>query len=226
MSDRLKTLSLRQLMQAVLDRMRAIGAPSPVRSLDSKPLVVGVFSKDRDAHRGQAGDGTARGYKMFCAWGQGVVPDVWLLGPMNHADPDAGVKLVPQMSHCLYVLGDANHDSNPLHAVCTACGVQLLAPRKKPQTGLGHRDHEPGRLRSILMMESPLRNGKGPTEFAKALYAMRGDIERRYGNLCSFGAGLQSLPSWVRTPKRVALWIAGKLIINGVRQCEKQGLAA
>lgn len=226
MSDRLKTLSLRLLLQAIMDRLAALGESALVRRLDSKPLPVSAFSKDRDARWGQAVDAKARGYKLFCCWGAGVMPDAWVMGPMNRADPDAGVELVPQLQGCAYVLGDATHDSNPLHAVCTACGGQLIAPRKKPQTELGHCRHEPGRLRSIALLESSSLSGTEPSAFAKSLYAMRADIERRYGNLCVFGGGLQPLPSWVRTPHRVVLWVAAKLVINGVRQCKIKGLAA
>ena len=53
---------------------------------------------------------------------------------------------------------------------------------------------------------------------------MRADIERRLGNLCCFGGGLAPLPAWVRTPHRVARWVAAKLVINGLRQCQLQGL--
>jgi hypothetical protein len=55
---------------------------------------------------------------------------------------------------------------------------------------------------------------------------MRSDIERRLGNLCCFGGGLAPLPAWVRTPHRVARWVAAKLIINGLRQCRLQELTA
>jgi len=186
MSVRLRTLSLLLLMQSVQDRLRELPAAlALVRQLDSKPLVVGGYSKDRDAAWGQATAASqSRGYKLFCGWGAAVVPDAWTLGPMNYSDPEAGVELVPKLQGCAYVLGDANHDSNPLHAACASCGIQLVAPRKKPGTGLGHRTHEAGRLRSIEMLECPTLLGTGPSPFGKDLYALRSHIERRYGNLC------------------------------------------
>jgi len=226
MSERLRTPSVRLLMQALLDRLRADGQETLVRVLDSKPLTVGCYSKDIDARWGQAAKAKARGYKLFCAWGCKMVPDAWTLGPMNAADSDAGVKLVPQLAGAAYVLGDASHDSNPLHATCDRCGCQLVAPRKKPQTNLGHCVHEPGRLRSIQILEWPVLLGTAASEFGRDLYKMRGQIERDYGNLCSFGGGLQPLPSWVRRPHRVALWIAGKLLINAIRSTRNARLAA
>jgi DDE family transposase len=226
MSVRLRTLSVRLLMQSLLDRLRARGHEALMRVLDSKPLPVGGFSKDHDARWGQATQAKARGYKIFCAWGSKVVPDAWTLGPMNVVDSEAGTRLVPQLTGAAYVLGDAGHDSNPLHAVCDRCGMQLVAPRRRPHTHLGHGRHEPGRLRCVQMLEWPVLLGTTASPFARQLYALRTQIERNYGNLCSFGAGLQPLPSWVRKPHRVAMWIAGKLVINALRNCKNAGLAA
>ncbi|MGD0464953.1 MAG: transposase [Tepidisphaeraceae bacterium] len=226
MSVRLRTISVCLLLQAVLDRLHASDHPALVRVLDSKPLPVGCYSKDQDADWGWAATAQARGYKLFCAWGSGVVPDAWTLGPMSASDPEVGVKLVPQLEAAAYVLGDAGHDSNPLHAACADCGCQLVAPRKRPETSLGHRVHEPGRLRSVEMLEWPVLLGTAASPFARDLYAMRKQIERTYGNLCGFGGGLQPLPSWVRTPHRVAFWVAGKLVINALRRCANAGLAA
>jgi len=226
MSERLRTMSVRLFMRALLDRLRQDGHATLVRKLDSKPLSVGCYSKDSDAHWGQAAAAKARGYKLFCGWGGCVVPDAWTLGPMNAADCEVAVELVPQLAGAAYLLGDAGHDANSLHAVCARCGCQLVTPRKRPQTGLGHGKHEPGRLRSIEMLEWPVLLGTAPSPFAAQLYAMRLEIERTYGNLCGFGGGLQPLSSWVRTPHRVALWVAAKLLFNALRICKNARLAA
>jgi len=59
------------------------------------------------------------------------------------------------------------------------------------------------------------------------LWQRHSQIERDLGQWCSFGCGcLQPLPSWARTPHRVAYWSAAKLLINGVRLCRLRGLAA
>jgi hypothetical protein len=227
MSVRLRSVSVRLLMQALLDRLHSRGPSALVRVLDSKPLTVGCHSKDHDARWGWAATAKARGYKMFCGFsGGGVTPDAWTLGPMNASDPEAGVKLVPQLTGAIYVLADSGYDSNPVHATCDCCGCQLVAPRKKPKTNLGHCQHASGRLRSMQMLEWPVLLGTRPSAFARDLYAMRTAIERSYGNLCGFGGGLQPLPSWVRTPHRVAIWVAAKLVINGLRICKNAGVAA
>jgi hypothetical protein len=236
MSERLRTLPVLSLLAAVLGRLSSLAPPreSLVRVVDGKPLPVGGYSKDRDADWGKsAGGAWEKGYRMFQVWGKGVVPDCWTLGPMGEPEPTvAREELVPRLAEagCVgYVLGDKLFDSNPLHAECSPHGLQLLAPRKKPGTGLGHREHSPSRLRSIELLESPAPGDPpdaGRAPFARDLYAMRADIERRLGNLCCFGGGLAPLPAWVRTPRRVARWVAAKLVINGLRQCRLQGLTA
>jgi hypothetical protein len=239
MSGRLRTLSVLQLLAAVLDRLAALAPPEStlVRAVDGKPLPVGGYSKDRDARWGVAAAAAwQRGYKMFQVWGRGVVPDAWTLGPMGEPEPDvAREELVPALAERSggrlggYLLGDPLYDSNPVHEACSPVGLQLVAPRKKPGTGLGHRPggHSPSRLRSIQLTESPAPGdppAAGPAPFARALYAMRASIERRLGNLCGFGGGLSPLPAWVRRPRRVARWVAAKLVINGLRQCRIQRL--
>lgn len=238
MSERLRTLSVLQLLAAVLDRLASVAPPARalVRAVDGKPLPVGGHSKDRDARWGKSvADAWEKGYKMFDVWGKGVVPDCWTLGPMDEPEPVvARERLVPRLAAAGaggYLLGDALFDSNPLHEACSSCGLQLLAPRKKPGTGLGHGKggHSPARLRAIGLLESPPPGrlpAAGRAPFARELYAMRADIERRLGNLCCFGGGLAPLPAWVRTPHRVARWVAAKLVINGLRQCKLQRLTA
>ncbi len=226
MSRRLRTLCCWTLITGVYDRLRSITPRGLAlcRRIDTKPLVVGGFSKDPDAQRGYATGGLARGYKLAVAWGHSVVPDAVTVGPLNASDPSCAVNLIDQMTRrdpqaSGYLLADATHDTNPLHQYAAAHDFQLLTPRKKPGTELGHRDHSLARLRSIELLE-------GPSRFGKSLYEQRGNIERDLAHLCGFGGGLQPLPSWVRHPARVARWVIAKLIINGVRQCTIKGVAA
>lgn len=224
MSRRLRSLSVVQLLTALMDRLRQVREPQAPREplvhrLDSRPLVVGGFSKDRDAHRGYATGGKARGYKSFDLVGTAVVPERIQLGALNWADPQGAARLIGQASLQGYLLADGVHDTNDLHGLARRQGLQLITPRKRPGTDLGHRPHDPGRRRSIDLLE-------GPSPFGRDLYRLREEIERRYGNCSSFGGGLQPLPSWVRTPNRVARWLWAKLILNGLRICINKGLAA
>jgi hypothetical protein len=234
MSTRLRTLSVQQLLERVFARLltvtAAVGGFCLGRRIDSKPMPVGGFSKDRDARRGYAtaAGGTCRGYKLFGCWGASpTMPEAIVLGPMNESDPEGAMRLIDRVVSLHgagatggYLLMDATHDTNPLHDYAAAHGFQAVTPRKAPGAGLGHRDHSPQRLRSIELLEGPADLNR----FGRSLYAGRGQVERDFGNAGSFGGGLQPLPNFVRRPRRVALWTTGKLIINGLRICQNHGL--
>jgi hypothetical protein len=77
--------------------------------------------------------------------------------------------LIPALNRGGYIRGDKAYDSNPLHEVALHIGHQLVAERIRPRTNLGHRQHSPGRLRSIALLQN---------KFGKALYHCRDDIDR------------------------------------------------
>ena len=244
LSVRLRTLSVQLLLERVLFRLLALSAALDgfclCRRIDSKPLPVGGFSKDRDARRGHATGGVrCKGYKLFCCWGRAALaPEAMTLAPMNRSDQGGGVELVDRLGALYggnggaggYLLADSTHDTNPLYEHAGVRGLQLLAPRKQPGTGLGHREHSPRRLRGIELLEGPadtLAFASSPAAthgFGPALYRCRGQAERDLGNLAGFGGGLQPLPSFVRRPRRVALWVTIKVIVNAVRICRNHGL--
>ena len=206
-----------------------------VRVIDAKPLPVSAVSKDRDAKRGYAAGCKARGYKLYCVWNaRSCVPEQWRLSSMNWPEPAAAAAMIPALSSGGYLLGDAIYDTNPLHRLCESCGLQLIARRKKPGTQLGHLPHAASRLRSIELLETrpalPLAKDASGMQaclgFGPSLYAVRVAIERYFGQMGNFGGGLSPLPNWVRRPHRVVIWIAAKLLINGLRTRQKQGLAA
>ena len=231
MSTRLRTLSVRHLLERVFVRLlnvTAVGGFCLCRRIDSKPRPVGGFSKDRDARRGYATGGTCRGYKLFACWGKSPsMPEAIAQGPMNESDQEGAIHLIDGLRRMHgpgttggYLLMDRTHDTHPLHDAAAAAGFQALAPRKQPGAGLGHRDHSPWRLRSIELLEGPAELNR----FGRSLYTGRGQVERDFGHMGSFGGGLQPLPNFVRRPRRVALWVTGKLVINGLRICQKHGL--
>jgi hypothetical protein len=218
MSRRMRNFSTLYLLQMLLASL-----PSPVSSLlqcvDAKPLVVGGFSKDPDAKWGQAVDAKAKGYKLFTVWSPAAAtPTQWLLGPMNQAEPLAAATMIRRLQGGGYILGDCIYDTNALHQLCRAGGFQLLSPRKKPGTQLGHQTHDPARLRSIELLElrPALPIYQASLKFGPSLYACRTAIERKYGHLGNFGGGLAPLPNWVRRPHRIAPWLAAKLLINAL----------
>jgi hypothetical protein len=203
-------------VQALLNRLEA-----DIRSrwpeewcliVDGKPLPVGGFSKDPDATTGYGAGQFYRGYKLHAIWGNGPIPWAWDVLPANVSEPTTATKIVASVPGEGYLLGDAAYDSNPLHNASAAVGRKLVAPRKKPGTGLGRgTKHHPQRLQSIELTENTDLH-----PFAVALHNWRTGIERQFGWLTSGVASLQNLPTFVRRLPRVRRWIQAKLIINAL----------
>src|SRR6058998_520210 len=136
MSRRLRTLSVQLLLEQVFYCLLAcvgLQAFCLCRRIDSKPLPVGGFSKDRDARRGYATGATCKGYKLFCCWGGGtLMPETLTLGAMSTSDPAGAMRLIDHLDrlHCGtargYLLADVTHDTNPLHDYVASRGLQLL----------------------------------------------------------------------------------------------------
>ena len=127
---------------------------------------------------------------------------------MNTGDSVTARKLVEQLSGEGYLVGDRQYDSNPLHRAASP-QHQVVAAQQRPGQALGHRPHAPSRLHALEMLKRP---------FGQMLLRYRTQIEREFGNLTSFGAGLGPLPSWVRKSHRVSRWVQAKLMINAIRQ--------
>ncbi len=207
MSRRLATTEVQRLMylmEQYLARLRPAGI---VTVVDGKPLVVGSHSKDPDCAWGRAGRGYAKGYKLHAIYGVAPLPLAWEIAPLNISEPEVAARLIPALARGGYILGDKAYDSNPLHDVALHWGHQLVAERKRPKDGLGHRKHSPGRLRSIAL----LRN-----KFGKSLYHCRDAIERCFGWLTNHGGGLLPLPNWVRRQHRIRCWVQAKLILHAI----------
>jgi hypothetical protein len=228
------TLSRRLRRPAITTILKAIEADlgedpqaTLIKIVDAKPMPVGSMSKDPEARWGQAGKAKAKGYKFFAVWGQGPVPIAWSIGPMNADEGTRAKDLIPHLRGGGYLLGDSAYDENELFDLAWKHGHQLIAPRKMPGAGLGHRKHSPQRLRSIDVLEGPAHEGaEGRLAFGKDLYACRTRIERRFSQLTTWGGGLGPLPAWVRRMHRVTLWIHAKIILGAVKESLPQGLAA
>lgn len=207
MSRRLRTTEIQRLLHAMEQRMAKLQDSSGwVLMVDGKPLVVGTHSKDPDAKWGHVRRGWAKGYKFHAVYGNGCMPLSWEVNALNVAEPDVAARMIPSLKRGGgYILGDKSYDSNPLHDISLAVGYQLVAQRKRPRAGLGHRRHSPGRLRCIDLLRG---------KFGQALYSLREDIERQFAWLTNHGAGLAPLPNWVRRLHRVRLWVQAKLLAH------------
>lgn len=217
MSRRLRSPAVKGLLAAMEQALRQRGEAHWIKAIDSKPLTVGAYSKDRDARWGKATKhGFARGYKLHAIWDGRAVPEVWGIEPMNIHDSQAAVQLLPQLSGSGYLLGDGQYDSNRLYDLAGVHDHQLVAPRRQTAKGLGHQRHSPYRLHSIELQQHP---------FGQQLSRERSDIERSFGGLTCFGGGLAPLPSWVRGRHRVQLWVQAKILINAARVLHRRELA-
>lgn len=215
------TMSRRQRSPHVVDLLNAVEqrVTRPTGSglywmIDGKPLVIGGCSKDRQAGYGKAAASKAKGYKLHAI----VDPDgrlaAWRIAPMNKDERVIAKRLLKTAEIQGYVVGDANYDSNYLHQICDARGnCQFVTPRRYgPGRNVGHRAQSPGRLRSIALLENP------QPLFGEQLLQQRSEIERYFGNATNWGGGLTHLPAWIRTHRRVRLWVQAKLTLTALRR--------
>ena len=234
LSRRLRTVGVLQLLGRVLAAASdPFGVPL-VKAIDSKPLTVGAYSRDRDAKRGRVAAGQlARGYRLHAVT-HGRAVRHWLIAPMNAHDAAVAPALLPRLEGGGYVGGDNAYDSNDCHALAAAANHQLVAPPRECNKGVRDARHNrPQRLRALDLLDSPLNacgpgggdgggGGGGGGAFGRDLYAGRQRVESCFGGLAM--AGLDHLPTWVRGPRRVALWAGGKILLSLVVMARKQGL--
>jgi len=207
LSRRLRRPALLELLESLQQRLRRRGARGLMHYVDGKPLSVRPHTRDPEARKGWAGGGYAKGYKLHLIGRSPAEVRAWEVTPMNASEPRTAARLVRQARIQGYLLGDANYDTNALHAACRQVGLQLVAPRRHGAgRGLGHRRHDPGRLRCIDMLENSL------TGFGPQLHRQRPNIERQLGSYSSASYGIAVLPPWVRRLHRVKLWVGAKLI--------------
>jgi len=206
MSRRLTTPAVQGLLAAVETALRA--SASAVKAIDSKPLTVGVCSKDRQARWGVATKGKSlRGYKLHAIWDGGPLPLAWRVTPMNVQDGVGGRPLLQQLTGDGCLLGDGQYDQNANYDEAAAHHHQLIALPRRPGAGCGHRRQSPHRLLGLRL----------GSEIRAWMRTARGQIERSFSGLTCFGGGLSCLPPWVRTLRRVVPWVQAKLVLNALR---------
>jgi hypothetical protein len=223
MSLRLRTLSVQQLLERTLAAVADLFHVPLVKQIDSKPLIVGAYSKDPDAKRGRVAAGQmARGYRLNTL-NHGRAVQHFELAPMNDHDSVTAPKLLKHLKGGGYVLGDNAFDTNALHQEAAANNHQLVAPARAVNKGVRDiKSNCPQRLRALDLLDSPLEKCGLKSEFGSNLYNRRTAIESGFGELSLMG--MNYLPAWVRGPRRVAVWCAAKLLIYLCRLATKQGL--
>lgn len=220
---RLKTPSVQQWLQELCREFRDQLPHSAQKFCDGKPLTVGGFSKDPDTAEGKLpGDGWGRGYKAHVIVDACGAVDVFEVTALDAGEPTVMRRLVPLIDLRGVVLrGDSNYDSNPLYRAVAQAGGRLIAPRKKPGTGLGHHPHHPDRLRAIAELEQS-------DESLKTHQRHRIRVEQGLAHLTNLPCGLSPLPNFVRRRRRVTLWVLAKITLYHLHLIlrQQQALAA
>lgn len=216
------TMSRRLRDPRVLDDLKALmhmlqdaclSSDDGMVRVDGKPLAVSWFSQDHDARAGWGAGQQQRGYKLHAMTRSALRLIDFEVEPMNVPESIVAETLLRNASargrlpRDGIALADASYDTNPLHAAAHECGVQLLAPRRRPGTGIStkHVQH-PGRVLSVTLLE-------GDEAIAKWQRAERACIEHFFANLTN-RVRLNHLPPWVRTLRRVRLWVAAKVTLH------------
>jgi hypothetical protein len=227
MSRRLRSIgviSLVEQVQASLDEQFSSGL---CKLIDSKPLVVSVYSKDRDARIGHGAGLPAKGYKVHAIVdASSREPQHWILAPMNRHDAAIAVELIDSMpqAQAAYLIGDNAYDSNHLYDLAAHKGCQLLAPQRPSAKGMGRRRHSPHRLAGHARLANPLQCVGQTQSFGSSMLNCRIGIEQGFAYWGNVPAGLGPLPAFVRKPRRVVMWVAMKLLIVAATRLSNTGV--
>lgn len=211
-NKRLKTLSIAGLIQRINDELRAQLPHTSDKSADGMPMIVSGYSHDPDARRGKVPDGWARGYKLHALFDSCGAFDQFEVTALDAGEATVLRRLIARTDlRGVTLRADANYDSNPTYRCAADAGARLIAPRRKPKTGIGHHFQHPDRLSAIAELEQTeqgLRNHKRHRIRAEQSFAL----------LSNLSFGLWALPNSVRRLTRVRLWVAAKILLYHLEQ--------
>ena len=214
MSRRTRRGDFMAFLGRVGERLNGKPVPGLVKVVDGKPLELPNHTSDRDAAWGRGVSRTSVGYKLHAVFSGNPMPDAFAITTLGVCEKRMAARMVGRLGGGGgYLLGDAHYDASWLFDYCHHHCHQLVCPRAKPGTGIGHHYVSPYRRRAIDMLESPA----AVNPFGAGLYDARTGVERDFSGLACFGGGLAALPSWVRRIWRVRNWVMSKLLINAAR---------
>ena len=225
MSRRLRDPAIPGLMRRLAQRIQRDLPPGRVLMTDGKAFMLEDRTHDRDASVGRGSGRMAPGYKLHAVVDEHHRLHGWRVMPMNHAEQTQTRALLGELrgerrAGRRLLLGDAGYNSNPLFAAARGVGLRLLAPRCKPDTGLGWRRHDRDRLSSKRLSED-----RGGWMWGK-VHGLRTGVERYFAGLSSGVVSGGHLPPWARRIHRVRNWIDAKIIINAARVVRNQKIRA
>jgi hypothetical protein len=217
---RLKSPAIQAHIQALNRDFRSRLPSSGDKAVDGKPMVVGAYSKDPDAKRGRLSkDAWGRGYKLHAIVDKHGGIDAYAVTSLNAGESTVARSLVGKVDlHGVTLRADANYDSGPLYTAVADGGGRLVAPRRKPGRGLGHRHHHPHRLQAIAEFEQHPSQG-----LQHKRHRLR--IEQTFGHLTNLPFGLAPLPNHVRRKARVERWIAAKIAVYHLHLAQQMATA-
>jgi hypothetical protein len=220
---RIKSDACQLILQHVHDELAGRGIRLCESGLiDGKPLPVSPVSKDRQATRGKVCGGYAKGYKLHAFVNHRRRIVIWSVMGLNVAEQSVAAEMIPLLPPLLtpdaLVMADANYDSAPLHQqAADTSHLCLLSPLKGQQL-VGDGGHHPATLRQMGAARRELvRAWDRHPDLMRYLLRQRDEIDRAFGVLVSTAGGLTSLPSWVRTLRRVRRWVGVKIILYNAR---------
>lgn len=213
---RLKTPAIQAHIDALNQNFRSRLPNTRDKAVDGKPMVVGAYTKDPDAKYGRlCNDAWSRGYKLHAIADKHGGIDAFAVTGLNGGESTVARTLVTQVDLRGAILrADANYDAGPLYTAVANAGGRLMAPRRKPGRGLGHRRHHPHRLAAIAEFEDSADKG-----LQHKRHRLR--IEQTFGHLTNLPFGLAPLPNWVRRQARVERWVAAKIALYHLHLAQK-----
>lgn len=210
---RAKSATVQEQIAQLSDHYRALLASGPEKVCDGKPLLVGGYSKDPDARTGKAPGGWARGYKLHAVVDAGGAVDEWEITALNANEGRMAITLIDGRDmHGTLLRADGNYDCVDLYATVARAGGRMLAPRRKPGTGLGSHAQHPHRLQAIQELE-------GTAAGLKAHDKHRIRIEQIFGRMTTVSFGMWGLPPSVRRLLRVRRWVNAKIALYHLYLC-------
>lgn len=201
---RIGSLRCRQLIARVHQKLNR-GTRDEMAFVDGHALAIRRHSRDPDARSGRGVGGMQKGYKLHAYVTKSGFFSGFEVTPMNVCEKNVAYELLRAQQPRGIVMGDAYFDDAKLHDATTRSGGRFIAPPRK-NAGKGHCRQSSARLEAIA---------RWPQD--QKVYHLRRHVERLFGQLVSFGAGLKGLPSWVRRWHRVHLWVTAKIIIYHAR---------
>ena len=155
MSRRVRRPDFEEFQRRVGRHMNGRPRPALLKVVDGKALELPNHTTDRDATWSRGVSRTSVGYKIHAIVSGNPMPDAFAVTTLSVCEKRMAARMVRRAAGGGYLLGDAHFDASWLFDHCRHHGHQLVCPRAKPGTGLGHHYVSPHRRRAIDMLEAP-----------------------------------------------------------------------